>query len=231
MYKYQKVANGIIRDIKLEILRSGSKLPTDLEIMKKYGISRITARKAVQYLVEQGYVKQSNHLRIISDKSQNQESISHFGSIARAICIPKITNVITETEVQQANPYSLSFFHRNVGAYFQTNLWYQHSNSIILNTQSMIPAELVSQTHTDMYNKLDVQKLVEQKVYQLGHDAEITIEITDPRKEHFAHAIEGISNSTFFKVSEAIYDTKQQIILFNNHFISSKNAKIVTYTK
>lgn len=231
MYKYEKVANGIIRDIQLEIIRPNSKLPTDQEIMKKYGVSRITARKAVNYLVNHGYVALKNHLRIIKGDSENRQSINHFGSIANAICLPTITNIMTETEVQQANPYSFQHFQRNIGAYFQTNLWYQHSNSIILNKQSMVPAELVSQTHTDMYNKLAVQELVEEKAYQFGHDAKITVEITDPRKEHFAHAIEGSSNSTFFKITEEIFDNKQRVILWNQHFISTKNARIITYTK
>lgn len=231
MYKYQKVADQIIRDIKLELLRPGTALPTDDSLMKKYGVSRVTVRKSISYLIEKGVVDNTGNKRMISDtKLSSSDGLNHFQPLIYAIAQPKITNVITECAVEQANPYSDEIFKRNVGAYFKANLWYQHLDTIIANTQSIIPAELVSGTGTDMYDKKAVQVLIEQTAYQVGYNSEVHIDAIDPRKHTFDHAIQGASNAIFFKLTERIFNDNQQTILFNELYLSTKNAMVTIHT-
>lgn len=231
MYKYQKVANQIIRDIKLELLRPGTPLPTDEALMQKYQVSRVTVRKSISYLVTQGIVNSTGNKRVINAaKATVNDDLNHFQPLIYAIAKPKITNVITESIVEQANPYSDEIFRRNVGAYFRANLWYQHHDTIVANTQSIIPAELVSSTETDMYNKKAVQTLIERTAYQVGYNAEIHVDAIDPRKHEFNHAIQGASNAIFFKLTERILDENQRTILFNEVYLSTKNAAMVIHT-
>lgn len=231
MYKYQKVANQIVRDIELELLRPGTPLPTDEALMQKYQVSRVTVRKSISYLVDRGIVDNTGNKRTINaNKAPVNNDLNHFQSLIYAIARPKITNVITESVVEQANPYSDEIFQHNVGAYFKANLWYQHHDTIIANSQSIIPAELVSSTGTDMYNKKAVQTLIEQTAYQVGYNAEIHVDAIDPRKHAFNHAIQGTSNAIFFKLTERILDESQQTILFNEVYLSTKNAMMTIHT-
>ncbi|MCH5465491.1 winged helix-turn-helix domain-containing protein [Levilactobacillus tujiorum] len=231
MYKYQKVADQIIRDIKLELLRPGTALPTDDSLMKKYGVSRVTVRKSISYLIEKGVVDNAGNKRMINDtKLSSSDGLNHFQPLIYAIAQPEITNVITECAVEQANPYSDEIFKRNVGAYFKANLWYQHLDTIIANTQSIIPAELVSGTGTDMYDKKAVQVLIEQTAYQVGYNSEVHIDAIDPCKHTFDHAIQGASNAIFFKLTERIFNDNQQTILFNELYLSTKNAMVTIHT-
>jgi len=231
LYKYQKVADQIIRDIKLELLRPGTALPTDDSLMKKYGVSRVTVRKSISYLIEKGVVDNAGNKRMINDtKLSSSDGLNHFQPLIYAVAQPEITNVITECAVEQANPYSDEIFKRNVGAYFKANLWYQHLDTIIANTQSIIPAELVSGTGTDMYDKKAVQALIEQTAYQVGYNSEVHIDAIDPRKHAFDHAIQGASNAMFFKLTERIFNDNQQTILFNELYLSTKNAMVTIHT-
>ncbi|GAX07343.1 GntR family transcriptional regulator [Secundilactobacillus silagincola] len=231
MYKYERVANNIMRDIKLQVLRPGHKLPTDEQLMINYHASRVTVRKAIDYLVDSGIVNNKRHQRLITDTVSNlEDTFTQFRPLVPIICTEEITNVITESEVEQSNPFSQELFHRNIGAYFKVDLWYQHNNTIIANTRSIVPAELVSSSSTDMYNKKDIQRLIEEKVYDIGYNSQIKVEVINPQKVIFKHAIYGSSNSIFFKIIECIYDSNERVILTNEHYLSTKLAKLIFYT-
>lgn len=53
---YQQLKNALKADINNQKYKDGEKIPTETEICKKYNVSRITVRKAIQELVEEGYL-------------------------------------------------------------------------------------------------------------------------------------------------------------------------------
>ncbi|GEO70054.1 GntR family transcriptional regulator [Levilactobacillus acidifarinae] len=232
MYKYEKVVRNIIRDIDLEILRPESNLPTDEQLMKRYTVSRVTARKAVQELIDQGYVVKDSGKRLIGQQHNTQaKSLDYFQNLMPIVLTSEITNVITEIDVQQANPFSEKVFGRNVGAYFVANLWYQTANTIVANEQSLIPAEVVSQAGIDMYDKKTVQQLIETKVYRLGYNAAVTIDTLTPKSHDFKHVIQGNSQDVFYKLTENIYNKEQNVIIYNEYYLSTKNAYLKLHTR
>lgn len=56
-YLYLEIYNDLKADIKSGKLVTGSRLPTEKELVEKYGVSRITAIKAMQKLENKGYIK------------------------------------------------------------------------------------------------------------------------------------------------------------------------------
>lgn len=54
---YQKLAEDIKRQIADGTLKENEKLPPELELSKEYSVSRVTVRKAMEILVDGGYVK------------------------------------------------------------------------------------------------------------------------------------------------------------------------------
>ncbi len=55
-YLYKTIYNNILNDIIMGKLLPGDKIPTELELTKKYNVSRITATKAINELVSAGYL-------------------------------------------------------------------------------------------------------------------------------------------------------------------------------
>jgi len=53
---YEEVAESLVGDIRSGILSPGSRLPTELELQKKFGVSRITIRQAVGILVKNNLI-------------------------------------------------------------------------------------------------------------------------------------------------------------------------------
>lgn len=56
-YLYLEIYNNIKADIKNGVLKNGDRLPTEKQLTEKYGVSRITAIKAMQKLEIKGYIK------------------------------------------------------------------------------------------------------------------------------------------------------------------------------
>lgn len=53
---YQQIAQRIERDIARRHLRAFQKLPSEIALMKQYGVSRITVRQALELLVRRGLI-------------------------------------------------------------------------------------------------------------------------------------------------------------------------------
>ena len=54
---YDQVRHRLLRDIKEERFLRGSYLPSEPDLCERYGVSRITVRRAVQELCAEGYLK------------------------------------------------------------------------------------------------------------------------------------------------------------------------------
>lgn len=71
---YIQLKNKLKNDIRSGILHSGDKIPSESELQKKYGMSRVTVRNAMEDLASEGYivkvqgkgsfVSRSEHLRL-----------------------------------------------------------------------------------------------------------------------------------------------------------------------
>lgn len=56
MEKYKQIEQALRKEIDQGIYKSGDRLPTELELCEKYNVSRITVRKSLQNLTNQGIV-------------------------------------------------------------------------------------------------------------------------------------------------------------------------------
>ena len=54
---YQKIYNDIQEKIRDGVFVSGDKIPTEFELMEEYGVSRITAARALKELASDGYIR------------------------------------------------------------------------------------------------------------------------------------------------------------------------------
>ncbi|UGY91649.1 winged helix-turn-helix domain-containing protein [Streptomyces gobiensis] len=53
---YRQIAAELIADIERGTLRPGRAIPSEPQLVQRYGVARATVRRAVAYLRDQGYV-------------------------------------------------------------------------------------------------------------------------------------------------------------------------------
>ena len=116
----------IVRDIEGNILsgkyNSSKKLPTEEELINKYGVSRTTIRKAINLLANKGYVYQVQGSGIfIRDAALHDYiSLENLKGLTRDYPNKKIGSKIIRLEILEANEELAEKFQCSIG----TNLYF-----------------------------------------------------------------------------------------------------------
>lgn len=71
---YSQLKDRIITAINNDELKYGEKIPTEIEIMEKYSVSRITVRRAIEELVEEGYLIKNKEKELLLLKIKLREN-------------------------------------------------------------------------------------------------------------------------------------------------------------
>jgi GntR family transcriptional regulator len=81
---YYRIEQGILEQIQSGLLKPGEQLPTEAELVERHGVSRITAKRALDDLVNQGlaYRQQGKGTFVASRRIRD---ISGFGSFSEDI--------------------------------------------------------------------------------------------------------------------------------------------------
>lgn len=79
MKKYEQIYTLILKQMEEGTIKEGDKLPSESELMRKYGVSRGTVRKAIDILQERGYVQKIHGKGIFALRKKNIEL--HFSGI------------------------------------------------------------------------------------------------------------------------------------------------------
>ena len=84
---YQQLFMGLQSSISSGEFAPGARIPTELELSEKYGVSRITVRKAITELVRAGFlIKHQGKGTFVVEKSRPEKNIrmNNFSSMCRA---------------------------------------------------------------------------------------------------------------------------------------------------
>jgi DNA-binding GntR family transcriptional regulator len=72
---YRQIAARVIADIEHGVLPVDRRIPSESDMVKRYGVARDTARNAVAYLRDQGYVHTVPHRgTFVLDRSKATEA-------------------------------------------------------------------------------------------------------------------------------------------------------------
>ncbi|MDQ0200850.1 GntR family transcriptional regulator [Neobacillus ginsengisoli] len=87
-------------------LKYGDQIPTELELSEEYKISRITVRKAILELVEEGYLVKKQGKGTFVNKRKIERKIVHFLSFSDACKANGLTasSKVTKKEIIQPTP-------------------------------------------------------------------------------------------------------------------------------
>ena len=80
MLKYEKIAHDILQDIQQGLYSPGDQLPFERDLGEKYAVSRVTIKRAMDLLVQQGLITKrrgsGTFVKTLDDSSAKQLSLS-----------------------------------------------------------------------------------------------------------------------------------------------------------
>lgn len=232
---YVQIKEQIISDINNNKLKFGDKIESELEIIEKYNVSRITVRKAISELVSEGYLikKQGKGTFVIKNKierkfsyiSGNTKIMSFTEELRQNQCVCK-TKLL---EIKEINP--IEEFNLELGISPREKLLYMKRLRFIDNSPLVIEENYFSyQKYQNLLNEN-----LEQSLYSILEDkyniipyknSRMTIEITKSDEEQ--SKLLNINNlEPLFFTSNVIYDKNNDPVHIAKRYIIGSKYKII----
>lgn len=229
--QYKQIEKDLLEQIDLGYYKKGDMIPTELELSKKYNVSRVTVRKATDNLAAQGILSRTPGIGTVVTKCsvpQNPAPIQGFTQAMKAQGLVPSTKVET-FELQSANPNIASILGIQPGdpIYYIRRLRYGSGELLQLETTYM---------SVDLYPDVSLQVLENSKYYFFEHIKGIKIAyshhtVTPIHPSARVAKLFGITETTpIIKAANVTYLENGQIMDYTELILNSPKFQL-TYIK
>lgn len=106
-FKYEDLAQKLLRRIAVDRLRPGDKFPTEDQLVQEHSLSRITVRRALSILEKNGYVMRRRKLGTVVTRSLETPSEMH---LVRGM----VAVVMSQTKANREEDHAIASFLRGI---------------------------------------------------------------------------------------------------------------------
>ena len=225
-----------VYDKLFEMIKEGefsriTQLPSEPELAKIMGVSRMTLRQALSLLQEDGIVKnirgKGNFItrtEVFSEKGL--EILDHplYTSITE-----KIDSVELEFKLEPSTEYTNKILERKSPVVVFVDRWYKSQDKIVAYTLSIIPIETIVEKSIDLNEKENLIKFLEKEVYEEATHSSIKLNFSSAG--NFS-SMKNISDSKkFYLLGETLYYKNKYPVLHNKHYIPIEYGNITVERK
>ncbi|MFD0769674.1 GntR family transcriptional regulator [Bacillus sp. CGMCC 1.60114] len=205
-----------------------SKLPTEPELAKIFGVSRMTLRHALALLKEDGLVKNIHGKGNFITKFHHNESMDGLEKLGNPLykCYTeKIDDIELNFRIDLVTDYAKQVLNQEMTAVVALERWYKNNDKIVAFAFTMMPIEAVSQLNLDLQNEKQVLEMLEKNVYDLANSSTIEIKRsnsvnTPSLKYKLFHGEE------CDLILESVYISDKYPVVYNKYYIPIEFSQI-----
>lgn len=228
MNKYETIENDIKEDISNNVLKNGDRLPSEIDLCKKYDVSRITVRKALDQLALEGLI-----VRLPGNGSyvQKMKFINHSGKM-QSFTKDMLSNGLTpgskvlSFKICKANDNE---FIRKTMKMRRSDLYYEcvrlrtgNDVNIALN-YTYLPYKLFPDLKEDTLNNSSLYEYIEKMNYDFNYDHPLSKTIAAVMPSSYQKRILKIGNEPLLKVCTVSGLTNGEVCEYSEtYYISSR---------
>lgn len=209
-----------------------NKLPSEPELAKIMGVSRMTLRQALALLQDDGIVKnihgKGNFITKINvTVEKGLETLEHpvYSSLDR-----EVDEVEMEFKIEPPSDYTTKVLERKSPAVVFVDRWYKLENEGIAYTLSMIPIETIVEEKIDLSDKKQILEFLEKTSYKKAKHS--TLKVTFSGAGNFTAMKYTIAKNTkCFLLEEVLYIKKGVPIVHHKHYLPMEYSHIVIERK
>ncbi len=243
--KNRQVVNGnkkiprcvAIYDKLYEMIKEGEfsqeeRLPSEPELAKIMGVSRMTLRQALSLLQEDGIVRNihgKGNFIIKSDvkKEKGMEILSHPVYLGLT---EKIDEVEIEFSIEPSTDYTTKVLKRKSPAVVFVDRWYKSEGKGMAYTLSIIPIETIAEENIDLADKNQLLEFLEKTLYKDAKNS--SIQLTFSEAGNFSAMKYNLSKKQkFYLLGEAVYTKSKNPVVYNKHYIPVEYGHIIVNRK
>ncbi|WP_408008097.1 GntR family transcriptional regulator [Pseudalkalibacillus sp. A8] len=207
-----------------------SKLPTEPELAKVFGVSRMTLRHALSLLQEDGLVKNihgKGNFITKYHKNKNMPGLEKLGNPLYKCYPEKVEDVEINFRIELVSDYAKQVLHRsNMTAVVAFERWYKRGNLVVAYAFTMMAIEAVSELDLDLQNEQQILEMLDQKVYELANSSSIEIKrsnsINSPSLKY-----QIFNGNECDLILESVYISDKYPVVYNKYYIPAELSQIM----
>lgn len=220
---YKKIAEELSKDIQSGSLTGGERLPTEYELAETFQVSRLTIRKAIDYLIAQNIlIKQKNHGTFVVEQSKIQSGATGLAGFSESILRLGMTPSTKLIEMNQiflpdeeiAKRLQLE---KNESVVFIKRVRYANDEPLVIENLH-IPQKILGDLTTIDFENDSLFEVIEKQVLIGYSQQEISAELVS---RHTAELLEINYGSPILLVNTTTYSVKGNPILIDNSYYRS----------
>lgn len=234
--KHVKIYDQLYEQIKDGTYQPESQLPPETTLAASMNVSRMTLRKALMLLIEDGLVKNvpgvGNFIRATRSSLPSSMAIAskanHTLHPVHAYCTESLDDVEVDSRIEIPSKSILDSFGQYTAAVVITDRWYRHAQQTIAYSLSFIPIEVIGKLKIDLKDQAQLLEFLEHTSYNEDHH--FYRSCTYSTSGNFTAKNYTLSSQdSFLLVLENIYDKEHQLLMTNKHYIPWDLFRIELY--
>ena len=248
--KHVKIYNELYELIQNGTYPPGSQLPPETMLSATMDVSRMTLRKALTLLREDGLIKDvqgvghfvrepksadskgrrhtqgpvSSTSTDSGDNTLDKFSSSDSSSMTHPVydcCLEDLDNVELEFRIEPPSKSILDNFNHYTAAVVIVDRWYKHEGRTIAYSLSFIPIELVGRLQIDLNSTDALLEFLEHTCYEQKHHCARCV--TYSTAGNFSSKNYKLSShDSFLMTQENVYDESGEILVVSKHYIPAE---------
>ena len=231
--KHVKIYNELYELIQNGTYPPGSQLPPETSLSTTMNVSRMTLRKALTLLREDGLIKDVqgvghfvrepksavSKVGTLSDESHTFDNIMTHPVYDS--CQEELDSVELDFRIEPPSKSILDNFDHYTAAVVIVDRWYKHEGHTIAYSLSFIPIELVGRLQIDLNSTDALLEFLEHTCYEQGHHCSRCV--TYSTAGNFsAKNYKLSSHDSFLMTQENVYDENEEILVVSKHYIPAE---------
>lgn len=225
---YVSVYDKLFKLIMDGIFPSGSKLPTEPELAKMLGVSRMTLRQALTLLQDDGLVNSIHGKGNFITKASNikrDDGLEKIGNPIYKCHTETIDSVELYFRLDLESEYTQEVLKRKAAAVVGIDRWYKRKGEAVAYSFSFMAIEAITELGLDLKDEQQILEMLESKVYELANSA--TVEIKHSNfMDVSSSKYELVGGEQCDLLLESVYINEQYPVVYNKYYIPKEFSSI-----
>ena len=219
--KYVRIYDQLYKMLEDGTYPPGSQLPGETELSERMNVSRMTLRKALALLNEDGIISSRSGIGHFVGKRRERshgQGMEKIGSPIRKCCTLTLDNFELEFRIEPPSDYMIDVLGKKSAAIVIVNRYYKNEGNVVAHALSFVPIEIIGQNNIDLNDSLSLGSFLDQEIYSDAQTARYTI--SHSKAGNFAAGEYKLSdNDSFALIQESLQNTGGETISVSKYYI------------
>ncbi len=227
--KHVKVYDQLYELIQNGTYPPGSQLPSEAALSLQMNVSRMTLRKALILLQEDGLIKNAPGVgHFVYNQSEEYSGDKGSGRLSHPVysyCTEELDRVEIKFRIEPPTKSIMDSLNQYTPAVVIVDRWYMHRGAPVAYSLSFLPIELIGEKQIDLNDESQLLDYLECHCYEnMGSCKRVCSYSTAGNFTASAYTLS--ENDSFLLIQETIYDNDHNTIVSGKHYLPSNLFRI-----